>query len=141
MKNIEITNPIVIKYKILLPKNIFEGSEIYQNGVEVSCKCPNCTIDNSFQLNENSGELLEDLFLKKKLISKADLLKNNVAKEAPKLYKYLGELTVFQNLSALYLFLKCDNCDSKFILVFSFGESQPNRVVCYISGLWLINED
>ena len=67
-------------------------------------------------------------------------LKKQNAKESPKIYKHLGQFMIFQNLSALYLFSICDNCGAKFMIAFSFGESQPCRDVCYISGVWLIDE-
>jgi hypothetical protein len=140
VKNIEIHNPIVLKDKVLLSINIVEGKKIYENGVEINFECPNCKSNNSFIINNDSGELLDNLFLKKKLITKDEIIKKHVAKESPKIYRYLGELMIFQNLSVLYSFLKCNNCEDNFIVVFSFGESQPSRDVCYISGLWKIEE-
>ncbi|MDI9882795.1 hypothetical protein [Flectobacillus longus] len=140
MKKIDINNPIILKNKIELPTNIFEGSTIYEYGVEVKFKCPICQTNNNVIIDDNTGNLLEDLYIRKKLITKKEILKNNIAKESPRIYRHLGELMIFQNLSALYLFSKCNNCDAKFMTSFSFGESQPSRNVCYISGVWLIDE-
>jgi hypothetical protein len=138
MEKVEINKPIILKNKILLPQSIFEGSKIYEHGVEIKFRCSSCAIDNSFILDSNSGNLLDDLFLKRKLISKDEILRNHIAKESTKIYRHLGEVMIFPNLSALYLFLRCVNCDAIFMVTFSFGESQPGRNICYISGLWQI---
>ena len=140
MKKIDINNPIIIKNKIALSTSIFEGKEIYEQGVEVKFKCPNCQINNSLKIDNDSGSLLDDLYIRKKLITKEEILKKQIAKESPKIYKHLGQFMIFQNLSALYLFSICDNCGAKFMIAFSFGESQLCIFVFYISGVWLIDE-
>ena len=119
MKKIDINNPIIIKNKIALSTSIFEGKEIYEQGVEVKFKCPNCQINNSLKIDNDSGSLLDDLYIRKKLITKEEILKKQIAKESPKIYKHLGQFMIFQNLSALYLFFICDNCGAKFMIAFS----------------------
>lgn len=140
MQIIDINNPFILKNKIALPTSIFEGNEIYEHGVEVKFNCPSCQTNNILKIDSKSGCLLDDLYLQKKLITKDEILNKHIAKESPKIFKHLGELMIFQNLSALYVFSICDNCGTKFIIAFSFGESQPSRDICYISGVWLINE-
>jgi hypothetical protein len=83
MKKIDINNPIILKNKIALSTNIFEGSTIYEYGVEVKFKCPICQTNNNVIIDDNTGNLLEDLYIRKKLITKKEILKNNIAKESP----------------------------------------------------------
>lgn len=138
MNEIKIKGPFTIKNRIPLSRNIFEGALIYQDGVEVKIKCANCLTENSFTLNDNTGDLLDDLFLKYNFVTRQEILKWGIAKENSKINRHLGEMVVFPNLSALYTFLECDVCKTEFIVVFSFGEPQPGRNLCFVSGVWSI---
>jgi hypothetical protein len=139
MREVEIKIPILIKNKVLLARNTFEGSYLYQQGATITFKCTCCSDDCNFAINESSGTLLDTL-VSKKIISEIEIIKNGLAKKTSKVNKHIGKLFVFPNLNALYMLLQCANCNMKFIAVFSFGESQPGRQICFLSGIWDIDE-
>lgn len=70
MREIKIIKPITVGNKIPLAKSTFEGPAIYQDGVKVIFSCPNCNTKNSLLINESTGDLLDNLFLKKNIIKK-----------------------------------------------------------------------
>ena len=135
MRKIDVCMPIKIGYKILLPKNIYENKS---DDLQISFICNKCMQTSNLLLSSQGVDLLDNLFLIKKIIDKKDLISNGIAKENSKIYSYLGELSIFPNLPALYNFIECSKCNTKYIIVFSVGESQPGRNIFFIGGIWNI---
>jgi hypothetical protein len=102
--------------------------------------CNKCKTQNDFKIEFfKSGQPLEQLFKTNGLISKEKLIENKIARLPLKGQNHLGELTLWQ-VPANFLYKKCDNCDSKYIIVFGMGEIQPGRDSFQISGIWEIKK-
>ncbi|MFX9397350.1 hypothetical protein ABTO25_20245, partial [Acinetobacter baumannii] len=75
------------------------------------------------------------LYHENKILSINDLLKNSMIKETQKNMLHVGEFT-FNDLPTLYFGTDCESCGTKYIVIFSYGEKQPELEILSVSGIW-----
>jgi hypothetical protein len=70
-----------------------------------------------------------------KVLTKAEIIKNKMASETSPWASYLGEITL-NDLPTLYFDTACQKCNTRYIVVFCYGEKQPGLIILEISGVW-----
>lgn len=133
-----IKNKFSLGQRVIISRDEFVGDEVYTNMI-LNYNCSNCSETNKVNIIPyNTGRLLDEICSEEKaLISKDELIMSQAAFRRPRSTKHLSEM-VIMNLHARYELLKCENCKESHILIFAFGESQPSRVICKITGVWNI---
>jgi hypothetical protein len=130
-----ITSKISICQKVETTKSKFINSEI-TFPIKSDFKCCNCHFVNNIEIIPySSGFPIFQLYDDNKILSKEELLENNIVSKTSIWMNHFGELT-FNDLPTLYFSIKCQNCDSDYLCVFSCGEKQPGLELLEISGIW-----
>ena len=134
-----ISKKITIGKQASVAKNSFINDEIYPFA-EIGFSCCNCGHKISVEIKPyESGFPIFQIYNEDKVLSKNELLKNEMVFETSYNVTYLGDLTV-NNLPTLYFGTDCSSCHSKYIGVFSFGEKQPGLEILTVSGIWSYEE-
>lgn len=129
-----------IDEKVSLSKNTFEGGEIYSNGINVPFYCVNCKNKIESLLELEKGTWSDNLLRNFPFLDRNEILKKGIAANNSKMFKHLGEFSIFPNLPVYYYIFDCIECSIKYMIVYAYGESQPGRDLAYISGVWKLNE-
>jgi hypothetical protein len=133
-----ISGKINIGRPAVVIKSDFANSEI--NSAEAKFICNHCSYENVVRIVPyQSGFPIFQLYNEEKVLSKNELIKNNIVSETSRNLLHFGELTV-NNLPTLYFGTNCQSCHSKYICVFSYGEKQPGLELLTISGIWEYKE-
>lgn len=133
-----ISGKINIGRPVVVVKNSFANSEI--KSAEAKFICNHCNHENVVKIVPyESGFPIFQLYNEERVLSKQELVKNNIVSETSKNLLHFGELTV-NNLPTLYFGTNCQSCQSKYICVFSYGEKQPGLELLTISGVWEYKE-
>jgi hypothetical protein len=134
MKKIE--NKIELLKKICLSKSQFENEEL-KTKITTHFACDTCSKHINVDIVPYCTGYSFTSIYKNNYLTPYEILNSNMAKTALTYVTHLGEYLV-SNLPTLYLSISCPKCNEKFILVFGYGEKQPNRWICKISGVWHI---
>ena len=123
----------------LMPKTSYEQDEIYPS-LKFAFECGQCKTPLAIELRPfHGGFALTDLCQKYDFISEDELLDKGVAKRKTKPNTDRARLELDRGLPAIYGVISCEFCSKDFLLVFGFGEVQPGRDQCQVSGIWEIN--
>lgn len=134
-----ISKKISIHKKAVVAKNYFINDEIHPSASTVFTCC-DCGFKNTIEITPYvSGFPIFQIYNEDKVLSKNELLKNEMTTETSERMKHFGELTV-NDLPTLYFGTDCSSCHSKYICVFSYGEKQPGLEMLNISGIWNYEE-
>ena len=134
-----ISKKILIEKQVAVEKDSFSNAEISQSAA-VKFKCCNCGHENNVKIIPyESGFPIFQLYNDEKVLTKNELLSNNIVSETAVNLLHFGELTV-NNLPTLYFGADCPSCHAKYICIFSYGEKQPGLTLLTISGVWKYNE-
>lgn len=134
-----IVNKIILGKKALIAKDCFTNDEIVPSAI-VKFTCNRCNHINVLEITPyESGFPIFQLYNEDKVLTKTELLNNNVVKTTSPGRIHFGELTV-NELPTLYFGTQCESCKSNYIGVFSYGEKQPGLTVLEISGIWEYQE-
>ena len=130
-----ISKKILIEKQVAVEKDSFSNAEIGQLA-GVKFKCCNCGHENNVKIIPyESGFPIFQLYNDEKVLTKNELLRNNIVSKTAVNLLHFGELTV-NNLPTLYFGTDCPSCHAKYICVFSYGEKQPGLTLLTISGVW-----
>lgn len=134
-----ISKKIILGKKALVAKNYFSNEEIIPSAI-VKFACNKCNHVNIVEITPyESGFPIFQIYNENKVLTKTDLLNNNMAAKTSPGRIHFGELTV-NELPTLYFGTYCGSCQSKYIGVFSYGEKQPGLTILEISGIWEYEE-
>lgn len=98
--------------------------------------CCSCGHQNKIELIPyESGFPIIQLYSDAKVLNEGELLENKMLTKTTPWMQHLGELT-FNDLPTLYFGTECENCNSKFMGIFCYGEKQPGLTILEISGVW-----
>jgi len=134
-----ISDKINISKRAQIAQNIFTNDETIPS-VKTTFTCCDCGHKNSIEITPyTSGFPILKIYQEDQVLSRNELLKNEMVSETPQMMSYFGELTV-SNLPTLYFGTDCSSCLTKYICVFSYGEKQPGLTILNISGVWKYEE-
>lgn len=134
-----ISKKINIFKQALVVKNHFINDEAIPSAV-TEFTCCNCSSDNAIEIKPyESGFPILQIYSEEKVLSKNELLKNNMVTETSNRMFHFGELT-FHDLPTLYFGTDCTSCHSKYICIFNYGEKQPGLTLLEIAGVWKYEE-
>lgn len=120
--------------KILPAKSTFINAELTPFA-KTTYACAKCSTTNNIIITPyQTGYPFGELY-KKGLISAEQILVSSMASKSSNWANHFGEFLV-ENLPTLYYIDACQNCRKRYLLVFGFGESQPGKMMCVISGVW-----
>ncbi|MDR6514453.1 hypothetical protein [Chryseobacterium camelliae] len=130
-----IQKEIIIGKKVEITKSSFVNEEI-ASSAEVKFTCCQCSHLNSVIIKPyESGFPIFQLYHENRVLSRNELLKNDMARKTSYHMLHLGEITV-NDLPTLYLSTDCKNCSEKYLVIFSYGEKQPGLEILQLSGIW-----
>ncbi|BAP31563.1 uncharacterized protein CHSO_2526 [Chryseobacterium sp. StRB126] len=134
-----ISKKIKIGNKALLQKDRFINDETIPAAV-AKFTCCECGHENSVEISPyQSGFPIFQIYHEDKVLSKSELLKNQMVTETSQRMQHYGELTV-NELPTLYFGTSCISCNTNYICLFSYGEKQPSLEILNISGIWEYQE-
>ncbi|NIF05269.1 hypothetical protein F3J23_07410 [Chryseobacterium sp. Tr-659] len=134
-----ITKKINPGKKALVAKNVFINDETIPSS-KTQFICCDCSHENTIEIIPyQSGFPIFQIYDHNRVLSKEELLINNMTHKTSESMIHFGELTV-NDLPTLYFGTACKTCPSKYICVFSYGERQPGLTVLNISGIWKYEE-
>ncbi|MDY3339578.1 hypothetical protein PG279_10395 [Riemerella anatipestifer] len=121
-----------MKISKLIPisRNLYEN--FYDESFYLEFICPNSFEKKEINILKDFG-YLDDL-VTENILQKDDIIKNGIALSTNKHNNYLGLFSIYNNLSAKYKFITCEQ--KFYIIVFDYGEVQTGRNILYISGIW-----
>jgi hypothetical protein len=133
----KILNKIQIKQQVDLTKKIFINEQL-NHPIITSFYCCNCQHKNELIIIPyKTGFPLLDLYVNSDILNENEILQNKIASNTSKQALHHGNYTV-GNLPTLYFGNKCEECEMKYLVVFSLGEKQPGLEILEISGVWAI---
>lgn len=115
---------------IPINKKLYEN--FHNEDHQIEFVCPDSFERKEIDILKGYGNL-ENL-VTDSILRKEDIIKNGLASSTNKYNNYLGLFSVYNNLSAKYKFIVCNQ--KFYIVVFDFGEVQTGRDILYISGIW-----
>ncbi|UHO40294.1 hypothetical protein H5J24_10080 [Chryseobacterium capnotolerans] len=134
-----ISKKIKIGKKALIQKERFINDEAIPAAV-TQFSCCECGQENTVTISPyQSGFPIFQIYNEDKVLSKSELLKNQMTTETSQRMQYYGELTV-NDLPTLYFGTNCTSCNTSYICIFSYGEKQPSLEILNISGIWEYQE-
>ncbi|SDI99219.1 hypothetical protein [Chryseobacterium jejuense] len=134
-----ISKKIKIGKKALLKKDRFINDDAIPAAI-VQFTCSECNHENTVEISPyQSGFPILQIYNEGKVLSKSDLLGNQMTTETSQRMQHYGELTV-NDLPTLYFGTHCISCNTNYICVFSYGEKQPSLEILNISGIWEYQE-
>ncbi|MGE8553308.1 MAG: hypothetical protein ACN6OB_05120 [Chryseobacterium jejuense] len=134
-----ISKKIKIGKKALLKKDRFINDEAIPAAI-VQFTCSECSHENTVEISPyQSGFPILQIYNEGKVLSKSDLLGNQMTTETSQRMQHYGELTV-NDLPTLYFGTHCISCNTNYICIFSYGEKQPSLEILNISGIWEYQE-
>ena len=130
-----ISEKIDIKKQGAISNKIFRNEEIGKR-VIVKFDCCNCGYQNKIAITPyESGFPIIQVYEENKILSKNELLENKMLSVTSHWMQHFGDLTL-NDLPTLYFGTDCENCSSKYIVIFCYGEKQPGMTLLEISGVW-----
>jgi len=130
-----ISNKIILGKQALVAKKYFSNDEIIPSAV-IKFTCNKCNHINTLEITPyESGFPIFQIYNEDKVLSRAELINNKVVAKTSPGRIYFGELTL-NDLPTLYFGTQCENCQSKYMGVFNYGEKQSGLTVLDISGIW-----
>jgi len=130
--------PLKIIDKSHLCQDEFTNNQLTPS-VVTNFNCCNCNQNNQIKIVPyKTGFPFSSLYLNN-FLSKEDILDFKIATVSSKWSLHLGVYLV-KNLPTLYFIEKCTHCSKNFLIVFGLGESQLGKLVCKISGVWLLKD-
>ncbi|MDQ0064784.1 hypothetical protein [Chryseobacterium lathyri] len=134
-----ISKKITLNKQALIAKNHFSNDEIIPAAL-TKFTCCNCGHQNTVEIFPyETGFPIFQIYNEDKVLSKNELLHNQIVTETSQRMVHFGSLTV-NDLPTLYFGTDCQACHSKYICVFSYGEKQPGLTLLNISGIWQYEE-
>ncbi|WP_160137724.1 hypothetical protein [Chryseobacterium sp. c4a] len=134
-----ISKKISIGRKALLQKDRFINDETLPPAT-ARFTCCECGHENTVQISPyQSGFPILQIYNEDKVLSRFELLKNQMISETSQRMQHYGTLTV-NDLPTLYFGTNCTSCNTKYICIFSYGEKQPSLEILNISGIWEYQE-
>lgn len=134
-----ISKKIKIAKKALTQKDSFINNEIIPAAV-TQFTCCECGHKNTVEIFPyQSGFPIFQIYHENQVLSKSDLLKNQMVGETSQRMQHYGELTV-NDLATLYFGTNCTSCNTSYICIFGYGEKQPGLEMLNISGIWEYQE-
>jgi hypothetical protein len=135
MKTHSISSKIKIIKRAVVSRSSFKNEEVSQAALS-KFTCCNCGSENKIEITPyETGFPIFQIYNEAKVLSKSELLENKLLSETTPWMKHFGELT-FNDLPTLYFGIDCQKCNSKFIVIFCYGEKQPGLSLLEISGIW-----
>lgn len=134
-----ISKKINIGKKALIKKDRFINDEANPAAV-TQFTCCECGHENTVEIVPyQSGFPIFQIYHEDQVLSKSQLLKNNMTAETSQRMQHYGELTV-NDMPTLYFGTHCTSCNTNYICIFSYGEKQPSLEILQISGIWEYQE-
>lgn len=135
----KISEKIKIFKQAVVSKKNFANAEITKSAI-TTFNCCSCQCENNVEIIPYiSGYPIFQIFNEEKVLSVNELLENNIVTKTSKGMEHYGDLTV-KDLPTLYFGTLCEKCESKYLIVFCYGEKQPGLTVLQISGIWLYQQ-
>ena len=132
----KIEKKIIIKKRADITKKQFINNEMFPY-IKSSFYCCNCQKKNHINIIPyETGHPFSELYMNNYL-SENEILDNRIAKVTSIHYRRFGHFTI-NNLPTFYFAIKCIDCDSIYLIVFSFGEKQPSLEICQMSDAYEI---
>jgi hypothetical protein len=134
-----ISKKIKIGKKALIQKDRFINDEALPAAV-TRFTCCECDHENTVEIFPyQSGFPILQIYNEDKVISRSELLKNQMTTETSQRMQHYGALTV-NDLPTLYFGTNCIFCNANYLCIFSYGEKQPSLEILNISGIWEYQE-
>ncbi|MBP2619164.1 hypothetical protein [Chryseobacterium jejuense] len=134
-----ISKKIKIGKKALVQKDRFINDETIPAAV-TQFTCCECGHENTVEISPyQSGFPIFQIYNEDKVLSRSELLRNQMVTETSQRMQHYGELTV-NDLPTLYFGTHCTSCSTNYICIFSYGEKQPSLEILNISGIWEYQE-
>lgn len=125
---------MVLTKKINLDKDCFINKELFPEA-KLTWKCSSCGESNEFLIRPNiTGDGSIDSLMSSATFAD-ELLDAGAFSLTHSDYRHYGKYSHY-NLPTMFSRISCNDCGQKHIVIFSEGETQPSKIVCYISGIW-----
>ena len=119
-----------------LNQSYFINEEV-RPSVRTTYICNNCNCDNEIEIKPfQTGFPFKEVY-ENALLTEEQILEAGIATRSSEWAANYGKYLV-ANLSTIYFVASCEKCGKDHLTVFGFGESQPGRTECVISGVWEI---
>ncbi|WBV60905.1 hypothetical protein PFY12_02005 [Chryseobacterium camelliae] len=134
-----ISKKIILGRKALVAKKYFSNDGMSPSAI-VKFTCNKCNHVNTVEITPyESGFPIFQIYNEDKVLSKTELINNNVVTKTSPGMQHFGALTV-NNLPTLYFGTYCEACQTRYVGVFGYGEKQPGLTVLDVSGIWEYEE-